>query len=207
MTNAFQVIFDLAETISINKRGIVGQSISRSQTVRSISRGGEIWRFDVKLPDGLPWDQMRPYIEQIDAADRFTLGNVSISDANQSVWLNNYRGNAVSTTGFVANATVGSKNLTITSKPTITSGNLFGAGDIIQLGTSGHVYSVTSPVAYTANVVPLNRPVIDSTGSYSLRVGPSCVWKVICVEMPTWTIFARNQVSWSGNFVFYEADL
>lgn len=206
MTNAFQVIFDKAETISINKRGIVGQTISRGQTVRSVSRGGDIWRFDVKLPDGLPWDEMRPYIEAIDAADRFTLGNVSISASGQN-WLNPYLGNAVSTTGFVANAALGSRTLTITSTPTITSGNLFGAGDIIQLGTTGHVYSVTESVPYTANTVTVNRSVIDSTGSYSLRVGPSCVWKVICVDMPTWTLFARNQVAWSGSFVFYEADL
>jgi hypothetical protein len=29
-------------------------------------------------------------------------------------------------------------------------------------------------------------------------------WTVRCVEFPTWTIFARNQVSWSGPFVFVE---
>jgi phosphodiesterase/alkaline phosphatase D-like protein len=29
-------------------------------------------------------------------------------------------------------------------------------------------------------------------------------WNVICVTMPTWTIFQRNQVSWSGAFVFHE---
>jgi hypothetical protein len=27
---------------------------------------------------------------------------------------------------------------------------------------------------------------------------------VICVEFPEWTIFSRDQVSWSGPFVFYE---
>jgi hypothetical protein len=30
-------------------------------------------------------------------------------------------------------------------------------------------------------------------------------YQLLCVEMPTWTIFARDQVSWSGPFVFYEA--
>ena len=29
-------------------------------------------------------------------------------------------------------------------------------------------------------------------------------YTVRCVEFPTWTIFARNQVSWSGDFVFTE---
>lgn len=29
-------------------------------------------------------------------------------------------------------------------------------------------------------------------------------WTVRCVEFPEWTIFARNQVAWSGPFVFVE---
>jgi hypothetical protein len=29
-------------------------------------------------------------------------------------------------------------------------------------------------------------------------------YTVICKEFPEWTIFARNQVSWSGPFVFWE---
>jgi len=30
-------------------------------------------------------------------------------------------------------------------------------------------------------------------------------WDVICVQIPEWNIFQRNQVSWSGPFVFYES--
>ena len=29
-------------------------------------------------------------------------------------------------------------------------------------------------------------------------------YQVICVEFPEWTIFARDQVSWSGPFIFVE---
>jgi hypothetical protein len=29
-------------------------------------------------------------------------------------------------------------------------------------------------------------------------------WTVRCIQFPEWTIFARNQVSWSGPFVFQE---
>lgn len=29
-------------------------------------------------------------------------------------------------------------------------------------------------------------------------------YTVRCIEFPEWVIFARNQVSWSGNFVFVE---
>ncbi len=30
-------------------------------------------------------------------------------------------------------------------------------------------------------------------------------WNVICVKMPQWSIFARDQVSWDGPFEFYES--
>ena len=42
---------------------------------------------------------------------------------------------------------------------------------------------------YGATTVP------SSPTSYTVR----------CIEFPEWTLFARNQVSWSGPFVFVEA--
>ena len=125
---AFQWIFDNAESISINKRALVGQTITRNQTVRATSRGAGVWKFTVKLPDGMPWDQVASYIQAIDAAGRHTKETVTINNAGYNSWIH---------AGSLSNA--------------------------------------------------------------------SQTWNVICVDMPDWTIFARNQVSWSGPFVFYEA--
>lgn len=36
---------------------------------------------------------------------------------------------------------------------------------------------------------------------------PGQTWNVICVQIPEWNIFAKDQVSWSGPFVFYETAL
>jgi hypothetical protein len=204
-TTAFQVIFDLAESIGIDRRGIVAQTTTRNNSVRAISRGGQVWRFTVKLPDGLSWSQARPYIEAIDAADRSTTGLVGLSNTNYTSWLSAYQGNSVNSTGFTATATQGSTTLTLTASPTTASGYKFRAGDLIQLGTTGHAYSVVSDVAYNSNTVTLNRAVIGTSGSYNLRVGPAVTWRVLCTNMPTWTIFARDQVSWSGAFEFVEA--
>jgi hypothetical protein len=38
----------------------------------------------------------------------------------------------------------------------------------------------------------------------AIVVGPDATWTVICTSMPTWNIFARDQVAWSGAFTFYE---
>ena len=125
---AFQWVFDKAESISVNKRAIVGQSITRNQTVRAVSRGTGIWRFTVKLPDGMRWSEVASYIAALDTADRYTKETVTINNSGYNSWIHN---------GALSNQ--------------------------------------------------------------------SQTWSVICVEFPEWTIFSRDQVSWSGPFVFYEA--
>jgi hypothetical protein len=203
-TTAFQVIFDRAESIVIDKRAITAQTVSRNQTTRAVSRGGQIWRFDIKMPDGMPWSEMRPYIEAIESADRYTVGTVQINNAGYNSWFMPYLGNSVSTTGFVANVTQGWANASIFAAPSTISGYRFRAGDLVQVGT-GNVYTVSTDVAYNSANVTFNRPVKDSTGSYALTVGPACTFRVICTALPTWEIFARNQVRWNGSFTFFEA--
>lgn len=122
---SFQWVFDKAESLSINKRAIVGQTITRNQTVRAVSRGSAIRRFTVKLPDGMRWSEVASYIQALDAADKFTKETIHVT--NYGSWIT--------------------------------------AGDI----------------------------------------NPATNYTVICVEFPNWTIGARDQVFWSGPFVFYEA--
>ena len=203
-TTAFQTVIDKAQQIGINRRAVVSQTTSRDQTVRSTSRGGQVWRFEVTMPNGIPWTELRGAIEAIDNADRYTSGNISLNTSGTLDWFMKYQGDSVSTSGFVGTVTQGSTALTLTSSPTTSSGYKFRAGDLIQLGTGGKVYSVVSDVAYNSNSVTLNRPVLDSSGSKTLVVGPNVVFKVVCVTLPNWTISARNQVSWSGSFSFYE---
>lgn len=123
---SFQWIFDNAESISIDRKAQVGQTITRNNTVRAVSRGNGIHKFTVKLPDGIRWQDAASYIQAAEAKNRFTSEVVDLNDAGMAEWLHN--------------------------------------GGIL----------------------------------------PTDTWEVICVEFPEWTIFARDQVSWSGPFVFYE---
>lgn len=201
---SFQWIIDNAETISIDQKKVVGSTTTRDGTVRNVSRGGQVWRFEVKLPDGPRWTDYRVSIAKAQALDRTTTATISLSDTGQS-WLYQYQGNSVNYTGFVASITKGSNTITLTTSPTTSSGYKFRAGDYIQLGSSGKVYQVAADVAYNSNSVTLNRPVLDNTATgVSLRVAENCSWTVICVDFPNWTLFARDQVSWSGPFVFVE---
>lgn len=205
MTTAFQTVIDNAEAISINRRKKVAQTTSRDGTVKSTSLGGQVWEFEVTLPNGPKWTLYRPLIEKMEALDRVTVGTIQINNANHS-WLSGYQGDLASTSGISVSFTSGN-TVTITAGATgLSAGQFrFKAGDFIQLGAAGKVYSVAADVAHNVSTITLNRPVREAAGTYSLIVGQSVTWSVICVQFPKWTVFARDQVGWDGPFVFAEA--
>jgi hypothetical protein len=203
MTTAFQTVFDNAEQISFNRRRKVATTTSRSGVVKATSLGGQVWEFEVQLPSGPAWTDYRPLIERMEALDRVTVGQVQINKAGHE-FITGYQGNLTNITGVTVSYTSGN-TLTITGGATLGSGFRFKSGDVIQLGTTGAVYSVVNDVAFNATTITVHRPVREAAGSYTLRVGPNVVWNVLCVSFPNWNIFSRDQVGWDGPFVFVEA--
>ena len=135
--------------------------------------------------------------------DRTTVGTVQMNNAGYNSWLTPYQGNAANSAAITASWTQGGSTITLTGGQAA-SGYNFRAGDYIQLKNTGRVYSVVADVAYNSNTVTLHRPIIDASSSGTLVVGSLVTWSVLCYEFPDWTIFARDQVSWSGSFIFYE---
>jgi hypothetical protein len=205
MTTAFQQVINNAESISIFKRKRVAQTQARDGTVRSMSLGGQTWEFSVRLPDGPRWTDYRGIIEQIEALDRVTVGTIQINNPGHS-WLSQYQGD-LSNPNVTTVSASGSNTLVIDSVSNALSPGQFRfrSGDIIQLGTTGSVYTVVNDVIHNGTLITVNRPIREALGTYTLRVGPQVTWKVICTSFPNWTLFARDQVSWSGEFVFAEA--
>jgi hypothetical protein len=122
----FQWIVNNAETISVNRKKQVSTTTARNGIVRAISRGTQPKRFEVKLPDGLPWSSFRSDILAAEVLDKITSATITLPYARFPWYYNN-----------------------------------------------------TAP---------------GSDESYT----------VLCTDFPEWTIFSRNQVSWSGPFVFQE---
>lgn len=124
---SFQWIIDNAETLSINRKKMVSQTTARDGQVRSVSRGSQPDVITVKLPDGIPWTDLKTSIEDAETLDRITSATITIPYSKFPWFYNN-------------------------------------------VNPGGSAYSKT----------------------------------VICSQFPDWTIMARNQVSWSGPFVFVE---
>ena len=200
---SFQYVIDNATQISISKRKKVSQTVSRSGVVKATSLGGQIYEFEVTLPSGPRWSENRGAIEALEALDRTTVDTIQINKAAHA-YINQYQGDLSDTSAITVSYSSGN-TLTITGGATLGSGFRFKAGDFIQLGTGGSVYNVVEDVAFDDDTITVHRPVRESAGSYTLEVGQDVSWDVICVQLPTWSIFGYDQVSWSGSFIFAEA--
>lgn len=66
---------------------------------------------------------------------------------------------------------------------------------IVAAEALDRITTATITIPYAKFPWYYNNTAPASDDSYTVR----------CVEFPEWTIFARNQVSWSGSFVFVEA--
>jgi hypothetical protein len=75
---SFQWIVDRAETISINRKKMVATTTARDGTVRAVSRGTLPKQFEIKLPDGIPWTELRTDIIAAEALDRISTATISI---------------------------------------------------------------------------------------------------------------------------------
>lgn len=212
---SFQWVFDNAESISINKRPITSQTIARDQRVRSVSRGGAVWRFTVKMPTGMRWSNVRGYIENIDNTNKLDTQTVSLGSTGFS-WMTGYQGpqsNPAAMTWKYSSTEAASDTtkFLLGNMPGATGDVLFKAGDLIQPNVSNSkVYSIASDVvkgSASTQLVEVHRSILEtpSATAVSLIVGNSVSWKLICTQCPTWTIVERDIVGWNGEFQFYES--
>ena len=200
---SFQWIIDNAVDVNVNRYGLVSQTISRNQTVRSVSRGGKVTKFIVTPSPGTIWSDagVRKSIQEIENANRYTDSYINFNKAGQE-FMYKYQGNGTGT-GWTASWTQGVSQFTM-SGGTFTSGYRFKAGDVVQFGLNTPVYTVASDVSYGTTVVPVNRPISQLSGSASLVYGSAVTYKVICTQLPSYKITPQGIIEWSGPFEFTE---
>lgn len=217
MSEAFQWLIDTASNISMNRKPLVAKTYSRNGIVRSVSRGFNIWRFNVSLPDGRRWTDDREYISYLEALNETGVGTFQFNNTGYD-WMVKYLGDQTAFNDTIQVSLPGGvgdnfNELTIVGGVNISSGFLFKAGDFIQTksgSTKGSVYVVREDVAWDATVIKCHRPMQSEpqafydASSVNLLVGANCEWQVQCVQMPSWSFFARDQVAWSGEFILQE---
>lgn len=201
---AFQWIIDNATGISIDGRGVVAQSATRTNVVRTISRGGRVWKFTVSPSPGATYLEARPYLAKLDQMDRITTAEINLANFPRIV---GYQGAGTGGFSVVVPSGTGVTQVTVTAG-TLASGYVCRAGDYLQIGSSGSVYQIVEdPNTGNGVTVTLNRPVDEAAGTYTGFFGVDAKWTVLCVQRPSWVLVPggnNSLVNWSGDFVFYE---
>ena len=209
---SFQWIIDNAESISVVKRPVISQTVSRDQTVRSVSRGGNVWRFSVKMPSTMLWSQARGYLESFESNALIKSQSINLAKTSYD-WITKYRGDATTTTTmtFKYNAAQAASNamkFELGNVPGATGSVIFRAGDLVQPTGSTHVYSVVAVTtkSATTTLVEVHRTILEtpSETAVTLKVGSLVAWNVICTQLPTWTLSGKDLVDINGNFEFQE---
>ena len=224
-SSVFQWVFDNAESISVGRRGVVAQTAARDGTVRTVTRGGNIWRFKVKFPDGYRYDDVitlesgtqvsvRQILAVLDNSDRLLIGSILLG--NNKDWITEYQGDAsdIELAQLTVKKTANSApvTLTITNAPVLSSDQfIFMSGDVIQLYQSSTisdpVYTVVYNVPGGTDTITVHRPITatgNTTVAYSVLVGSDVTFTVLCTKMPTWSLAPGRLVQWSGEFEFTE---
>ena len=210
---SFQWVIDNAESISVTKRPVISQTVSRDQKIRSVSRGGAVWKFTVKMPQRMVWNTHRGYIESIDTNAMLESQTINLAKTGYE-WLTKYRGDATSTTTMTwkynaAQAASNTYKFELGNMPGATGSVLFRAGDLIQPTGSNYVYSTVSAVtkgSASTQLVEVHRSILStpSETAVTFKVGPAVSWTVICTRIPTWTFVEKELIEFNGDFEFQE---
>jgi hypothetical protein len=209
-----QNIIDKAQQIEIDRRRIVGQTMSRSQRIKTAERAtAQPWKFKITPPGSLPWTASRGFIEVINLNDRVAEYQISLSNSAGTRYITSYMGEL---TQGQLNAldiqSVGTSSFVITNLPSVSSSTVvFAKGDLIQPENSRYPYAVVDTVVRgltTTTSVTLHRPIITSEGvtlsGQGLAVGNSCTWRVVVSGLPTFQLIPMQQVQYTGDFELIE---
>ena len=220
-SNGLQDVINKANFLTIDKRKVTAESISRSGHYKTAQRSPSLYSFTIGAPQGLKYSTNRDLLEDLDSMDRIVEANVDIGANNTSIaYITEYQGDANATirttkheiTGFNGNV------FYITSDSWPASDYLFKKGDYLQptgnTNTYRYPYQVTSDVPNNsaANIsVPVHRPILSQTGvtiasgsKGNFRVGSDVRFHVKAIKMPTYSVVPHDLIEFSADFELIE---
>jgi len=215
---SIQTIIDNATSITISRRKIAGQTISRSGHVKISSIASNVpWVFTVTMHDATKYSTNRSLFEEIDRLDRVFTETIDIGSTNSGLsYITEYLGDF--SASQIGQITIDSgAALNVVANMTAVTGEsssdfVFKKGDYFKLdGAYKYPYTVTADVTRgsgdTVNV-PINRPFIDQTGyteaGAGIVVGTDVTWQVVLSKKPDYSIVPHDRGVFNGDFEFVE---
>ena len=210
---SLQTIINIAESITINRRRVVGLQYTRNEIARiSETPTRNPWRMTVTVSALIPYAQGRQLIEELDRLDRSIAQTVTFSNNPKLSFMFKYQGDFPTNIATMTVQSASGKQVVLTNLFIVDPTDVvFYAGDIIQFAGYPYPFTVTQTVQRgTGNTVTLtlHRPIFLDTGDLvgsNIVAGNSVSFRMICANMPTYTIVPGPYIQFNGDFELYES--
>ena len=210
---SLQTIVDNATFVTIYRKKIAGQSISRSGRLLTSEVVSAVpYQFTSGMHSGLQYSTNRGLTEDLNALDVTEEATIDIGTTNTSLaYITAYQGDSTGIGDCTITGRSGS-TLIVNAALAGTGTFLFKKGDYIQPASGyRYPYQVTADVAHTTSssvTIPLSRPFIDQD-SYSLNgklfvVGSAVTWKVKMLNKPKYSVLPGDLLQFDDRFEFIE---
>jgi len=222
---ALQTIIDNCNGMTINRRKVTGQQITRNSIPRvSTTPTKNPWTMELDMPTSFQYNNARALMESVDTLDRTGYEDVTFSNNAKLNWIYRYQGtfalsqlNVLTVSSFVGN------QLVLSGLPAVTSNRiLFEPNDLIQIAGFPYPFTSTTRVTRGTGVtvtVTTHRPnIITATvDTLNIVVGNACTFRLFCPNMPVYklivggrqqsaggTLVGNALIEWSDAFQLYE---
>lgn len=209
---SLQYIVDIANSISIDRKKVVGIQYTRSEVARTeLTPTKNPWRFIVEVPN-MPYYIMRPILEQLNVIDRYQPELLSFNNNVNTKHIFRQQSNVTFATPLQVVSYVGNQ-LTITNLPAVAVGTtILNAGDLLQINGFPYPFTVIGDVLMpaAANVtVTTHRPniITNSVVGLNITVGSSCQFNLFCPNMPSFKLTPGRKVLAPNGSDFINASL
>ena len=195
-----QTIIDRASFITVDKKKLASQTISRSGKLLTAEvTSNRPYRFVIGVNPGYSYSGNRDLLEELDSLDITTEENVDIGSTNTGLgYITELKGSGFTGTVTVTSASASSIVLNTTSASG--SGTVLKKGDFIQLDTNyRYPYQVTADVTWNATsvTVPIHRNFIEQSGytvsGKGILLGSNVTWNVKMTNKPPYTIIPNDR--------------
>ncbi len=208
---AIQTIIDNATFITVDKRKVASQIITRSGRVKTAEVTNAVpYRFTVGMHEALLYEDNRDLLEDLDSLDVITEEQVDIGSTNSALaYITELKGSGF--TGTVTVTSASASSIVLDTTLASGSGTVLKKGDFIQLDTNyRYPYQVTADVTWNATsvTVPIHRNFIEQSGytvsGKGILLGTDVTWRVKMVNKPTYSIVPVRRINFENDFELVE---
>ena len=207
---SIQTIIDNATFITVDKRKVASQIITRSGRIKTAEVTNAVpYRFTVGMHEALLYSENRDLLEELDSLDVITEEEIDIGSTNTGLSYITAKLGTLAGSPTITSASA--SNIVLNTSGATGSGIALKKGDFIQPDSGyRYPYQVTADVTWNASsiTVPIHRNFIEQSGytvsGKGILLGSSVTWRVKMVAKPNYSIVPYNRINFDSDFELVE---